>query len=164
MSAPASDVLAAPERFAGLRRLLADPLGLAGLILVGLFLLGALLAPWLSPYDPNALDVRARLEGPSLAHLAGTDQLGRDTFSRILHGGRVALQVAFWSIAASLLLGTALGMLAGYGPRWLDHALLLLFDTVRSFPTIMFALAAVTLAGPSLEMVILILVVTSVPV
>jgi peptide/nickel transport system permease protein len=165
VSVPASDaLLAAPERCAGLRRLLADPLGLAGLILVGLFLLGALLAPWLSPYDPNALDVRARLEGPSLAHLAGTDQLGRDTFSRILHGGRVALQVASWSIAASLLLGTALGMLAGYGPRWLDHTLLLLFDTVRSFPTIMFALAAVTLAGPSLEMVILIVVVTSVPV
>jgi ABC-type antimicrobial peptide transport system permease subunit len=69
-----------------------------------------------------------------------------------------------WSISASLVLGILLGMLAGYGPRWLDNALLLLFDTVRSFPTIMFALAAVTLTGPSLGMVILIIVVTSVPV
>ena len=76
----------------------------------------------------------------------------------------MALQVAAWSISASLALGILLGMLAGYGPRWLDNALLLLFDTVRSFPTIMFALAAVTLTGPSLEMVILIIVVTSVPV
>jgi peptide/nickel transport system permease protein len=165
VSAPASELaLAPPARFAGLRRLLADPLGRAGLLLVALVLLGSLLAPWLAPYDPNALDVRARLEGPSLAHLAGTDQLGRDTFSRVLYGGRVALKVAAWSISTSLLLGLLLGMLAGYGPRWLDNALLLLFDTVRSFPTIMFALAAVTLAGPSLEMVILIIVVTSVPV
>jgi peptide/nickel transport system permease protein len=170
VSAPASDFSplilpdARPERFSGLRCLLADPQGLAGLILVALFLTSALFAHWLAPYDPNALDVRARLGGPSLAHLAGTDQLGRDTFSRVLYGGRVALQVAFWSISVSLLLGILLGMLAGYGPRWLDSALLLLFDTVRSFPTIMFALAAVTLAGPSLEMVILILIVTSVPV
>ncbi len=147
-----------------LRRLLADPLGLTGLILVALFLASALFAHGLAPYDPNALDVRARLGGPSLAHLAGTDQLGRDTFSRVLFGGRVALEVAFWSISVSLILGILLGMLAGYGPRSLDSTLLLLFDTVRSFPTIMFALAAVTLAGPSLEMVILILIVTSVPV
>ncbi len=141
-----------------------DPLGLTGLILVALFLASAIFAHWLTPYDPNALDVRARLAAPSLAHLAGTDQLGRDTFSRVLYGGRVALQVAAWSISLSLVLGVLLGMLAGYGPRWLDNALLLVFDTVRSFPTIMFALAAVTLAGPSLEMVILIIVVTSVPV
>ncbi len=170
MSAPASDFApllvpdARPERFPGLRRLLVDPQGLAGLILVALFLASALFAHGLAPYDPSALDVRARLGGPSLAHLAGTDQLGRDTFSRVLYGGRVALEVAFWSISVSLGLGILLGMLAGYGPRWLDSALLLLFDTVRSFPTLMFALAAVTLAGPSLEMVILILIVTSVPV
>jgi peptide/nickel transport system permease protein len=169
VSAPASELPfaelgAAPARFAGVRRLLADPLGLVGLILVALFLLSALLAPWIAPYDPNAIDVKARLGGPALAHLAGTDQLGRDTFSRVLHGGRVALQVALWSISVSLVIGVLLGMLAGYGPRWLDNALLLLFDTVRSFPTIMFALAAVTLTGPSLEMVIFVIVVTSVPV
>jgi peptide/nickel transport system permease protein len=154
----------APERFARLRRLLADPLGLTGLVLVLLFFASAIFADWLAPFDPNAIDVRARLAAPSLAHLAGTDQLGRDTFSRVLYGGRIALQVAAWAISLSLALGVLLGMLAGYGPRWLDNALLLVFDTVRSFPTIMFALAAVTLTGPSLEMVILIIVVTSVPV
>ena len=169
MSAPASELpllddTSTPERFAGLRRLFADPLGLTGLVLVALFFASAIFAPWLSPFDPNAIDVRARLAAPSLAHLAGTDQLGRDTFTRVLYGGRVALQVAAWAISLSLALGALLGMLAGYGPRWLDNALLLVFDTVRSFPTIMFALAAVTLTGPSLEMVILIIVVTSVPV
>jgi peptide/nickel transport system permease protein len=154
----------APARFTGLRRLFTDPLGLTGLVLVLLFFASAIFAHWLAPFDPNAIDVRARLAAPSLAHLAGTDQLGRDTFSRVLYGGRIALQVAAWAISLSLVLGALLGMLAGYGPRWLDNALLLVFDTVRSFPTIMFALAAVTLTGPSLEMVILIIVVTSVPV
>ena len=117
MSAPASELplaelAAPPARLAGLRRLLGDPLGLAGLILVALFLAGAFLAAWIAPYDPNAIDVQARLGGPSLAHLAGTDQLGRDTFSRVLHGGRVALQVAAWSISISLLVGILLGLKA----------------------------------------------------
>jgi peptide/nickel transport system permease protein len=161
---PLLDDSQASTRFAGLRRLLADPLGLTGLVLVALFFASAIFAYWLAPFDPNAIDVRARLALPSLAHLAGTDQLGRDTFSRVLYGGRVALEVAAWAISISLVLGVLLGMMAGYGPRWLDNALLLVFDTVRSFPTIMFALAAVTLTGPSLEMVILIIVITSVPV
>jgi peptide/nickel transport system permease protein len=161
---PLLDDSQASARFAGLRRLLADPLGLTGLVLVALFFASAIFAYWLAPFDPNAIDVRARLALPSLAHLAGTDQLGRDTFSRVLYGGRVALEVAAWAISISLVLGVLLGMMAGYGPRWLDNALLLVFDTVRSFPTIMFALAAVTLTGPSLEMVILIIVITSVPV
>ncbi len=172
MSAPASEIALAArasarrrvERFAALRRLLRDPLGLLGLVLVSLFLLSAIFADVLAPYEPNALDVRARLEGPSLAHLAGTDQLGRDTFSRILHGGRIALQVAAIAISLSLVVGIVLGMLAGYGPRWLDNLLLLVFDTLRSFPTIMFALAALTLTGPSLNTVIAVIVITSVPV
>jgi peptide/nickel transport system permease protein len=169
VSAPASELRALvpadrPQRLANLRRLVREPLGVLGLALVILFVVSALFAEVLAPYDPNAIDVRARLADPSLAHLAGTDHLGRDTFSRILHGGRIALQVAAISITLALALGMALGMLAGYGPRWLDNALLLVFDTVRSFPTIMFALAAVTLTGPSLNMVIFVIVVTSVPV
>jgi peptide/nickel transport system permease protein len=172
VSAPTSELAAGGpaigtrrgRRQTALRRLLRDPLGLLGLVLVALFVLGALFADLLAPYDPNALNVQARLEGPSLAHLAGTDQLGRDTLSRILHGGRVALQVAAVAIALSLGLGVLLGMLAGYGPRWLDSLLLLVFDTVRSFPTIMFALATLTLTGPSLNTVIAVIVVTSVPV
>jgi peptide/nickel transport system permease protein len=169
VSAPASELPALvpadrPQRFANLWRLVREPLGVLGLALVILFVVSALFADQLAPYDPNAIDVRARLADPSLAHLAGTDHLGRDTFSRILHGGRIALQVAAISITLALVLGIALGMLAGYGPRWLDNALLLAFDTVRSFPTIMFALAAVTLTGPSLNMVIFVIVVTSVPV
>jgi peptide/nickel transport system permease protein len=148
---------------ATLRRLMSDPLGLAGLAIVLVMVFSALFADWLVPYDPVALNVKDRMQGPSLAHLLGTDQLGRDTFSRVIMGGRVALQVALVSIGAALAIGLLLGMIAGFGPRWLDNAIILLFDTVRSFPTVMFALAVVALVGPSLQTVILVIVVTSIP-
>ena len=93
----------------------------------------------------------------------GTDQLGRDLFSRVLHGGRIALSVALFSTAVSLVIGTALGLLAGYGPRWLDNLLILLFDSIKSFPTVMLALALVTLFGPSLTAVIVVVVLVNVP-
>lgn len=137
--------------------------GVFGLVLVVAFFASAIFAPLLAPYDPFQLDIPARLSGPSLTHLAGTDQLGRDTFSRVLYGGRVALKIAAIGVSASLFIGLILGMLAGYGPRWLDNLLLLSFDTVRAFPTIVLALATVALTGPSLELVLAIIIVTSIP-
>jgi peptide/nickel transport system permease protein len=165
-SEPAFAVVAPPEESAfadALRRVLRDPLGALGAMLVLLFVLSAALAPWIAPYDSNALDVPARLQGPSLAHLLGTDNLGRDVFSRVLHGGRIALGVALTAVGLSLVAGTLLGLIAGYGPRWLDNLLLLLFDSVRAFPVIMFALAVITVVGPSLQTVILVVIVTTIP-
>jgi peptide/nickel transport system permease protein len=81
----------------------------------------------------------------------------------VLYGGRVALKIAGIGVSVALFLGLLLGMIAGYGPRWLDNALLLVFDTVRSFPTIVIALAIVALTGPSLGMVMVIVIVTSIP-
>jgi len=124
----------------------------------------AVFAQWIIPFDPNALDILHRLQPPSLMHYLGTDQLGRDVFSRVILGSRIALKVALVSISLALSVGLFLGLIAGYGPRWLDKLMVLLFDTVRSFPTIMFALAIVTLVGPSLETVILVVVVTTIPV
>jgi peptide/nickel transport system permease protein len=141
-----------------------DILALIGIVLVIIIVGSALLAPYIVPHDPNKINVRYRLKGPSAKHLLGTDQLGRDVLSRIIMGSRIALRVALISIAIAGGIGLALGMLAGYGPRWLDSILIVLFDTVRSFPTIMFALAVVTLMGPSLETVILVVIVTSIPV
>jgi peptide/nickel transport system permease protein len=165
-SEPAFAAVAPPEESAfgdALRRVLRDPLGALGATLVALFVLSAALAPMIAPYDPNALDVPARLQGPSLAHLLGTDNLGRDVFSRVLYGGRIALGVALTAVGLSLVAGTLLGLIAGYGPRWLDNLLLLLFDSVRAFPVIMFALAVITVVGPSLQTVILVVVVTTIP-
>jgi len=154
---------AARERREKLRMFLADWQGLTGLILVVLFFASAIFAPWLAPYDPNALDIPARLSPPVVEHIAGTDQLGRDTFSRILFGGRVALKIAAIGVSTALAVGLLFGMLAGFGPRWLDNLFLLIFDTVRSFPTVILGLATVALVGPSLELVLAIVIVTSIP-
>ena len=155
-----------PRHSVGRERLmlfLRNPMGMFGFILVSLFFIAAIFAPMLATHDPLALDIPNRLSGPTLEHWAGTDQLGRDTFSRVLYGGRVALQVAAIGVSIALILGLGLGMLAGYGPRWLDNILLLLFDSIRSFPTIVLALAAVALLGPSLHLVLAIVIVTSIP-
>ena len=146
-----------------LRRVIKDPTGLFGLLLVTLIVVSALLAGVVAPYDPIALNITDRLQSPSPAHLLGTDQLGRDLLSRVLYGGRVALGVALTAIGIALAAGIVLGMLAGFGPSWLDKAILLLFDTIRSFPTVMFALATVALVGPSLETVIAVIIVTTIP-
>lgn len=146
-----------------IRRIASDPLGLMGLCLVTLMVVSALFAALLAPYDPIALNIMDRLQGPSWNHLLGTDQLGRDLFSRVLFGGQVALKVALVSIGAALTIGILLGMIAGFGPRWLDNGIMMFFDTIRSFPTVMFALATVALVGPSLGTVILVIIVTSIP-
>jgi len=151
------------ERGEKLRLFLGNSQGMFGLILVALFFASAIFAPLLAPYDPNQMDIPARLSAPTLDHWAGTDQLGRDTFSRVLYGGRVALKIAAVGVSVSLFVGLLLGMLAGYGPRWLDNVLLLVFDTIRAFPTIVMALAVVALTGPSLELVLVIVIVTSIP-
>ena len=88
-----------------IKRIAADPLGLLGLSLVTLMVVSALFAALLAPYDPIALNIMDRLQGPSLSHLLGTDQLGRDLFSRVLYGGQVALKVALISIGAALSIG-----------------------------------------------------------
>lgn len=147
-----------------LRRIVKDPMGLLGLVLVVLIVSSAIFAPALAPENPNKMNVRHRLAAPSAEHWLGTDQLGRDVFSRVIVGSRIALQVALVSITLTLAGGMILGLLAGYGPRWLDNFLLLVFDTLRSFPTIMFTLAVVTIVGPSLNTVILVIVVTTIPV
>jgi peptide/nickel transport system permease protein len=145
------------------RALLADPLGLAGLVLVVTFLLMALLAPWVAPYDPIALDVKAKFLPPSAAHWAGTDHLGRDLLSRIIWGARLALGIAITSVGIAGTIGLMLGLIAGYGPRWLDSVLVLVFDSMSSLPMIFFALAVITVLGPGTTTLIIVIVLVSFP-
>ena len=146
-----------------LSKLIHDPMGAFGLLIVISFLIVAIFADVLAPYDPNKIDIINKLQGPSLQHLVGTDQLGRDTLSRLIHGTQIALLVAVVSISLAVLIGSILGAIAGYGPAWLDFVIMLMFDTMRSYPVIMFALAVVVLFGPSLTTIMVIIVATSFP-
>ncbi|WP_290545533.1 ABC transporter permease [Aestuariivirga sp.] len=145
------------------RALMAEPLGVMGGVIVLSFVVMALFAPWIAPYDPLKIDVMHKFSGPSLAHWAGTDQLGRDLLSRIIYGARTALGVAMTATGVAGLAGILLGLIAGYGPRWLDSLLILCFDSMTSLPMIMFALAVITVLGPSTGTLILVIILVSIP-
>ena len=158
-----SPAIAAPRGGQPLRRLLRDPMGLLGLILVAAFVAMALFAPWAAPYDPLKIDVANKLKPPSMAHWAGTDQLGRDTLSRLIWGARTALAIALTATGIAGVIGLALGLIAGCGPRWLDGILVLIFDSLSSMPMIMFALAVITVVGPGTPTLILVIALVSIP-
>jgi peptide/nickel transport system permease protein len=147
----------------GLRNLLADPMGVFGLILVLSLVFLAVFAEIIAPYDPAKIDVPSRFLAPSWAHLLGTDELGRDVFSRALFGGRVALKVALITTFAALGIGAIFGFAAAYGPKWLDNTIVMILDTIRSYPAIIFALAVGPMFGAGIWTVVGILIATSVP-
>lgn len=143
--------------------LTADPVTLLALVLVAGFVIAAAFAPWLAPYSPTQIDVLNKLQPPSAEHWFGTDHLGRDMLSRVIHGARTALVIAMVSVAVAGVIGLLLGLLAGYGPRWLDAVLVLVFDSFNSLPMIMFALAIITVLGTGTGTLILVIAVTSFP-
>ena len=173
MSARTSDVVfpaqgraAAGGQWAGraFRRIAQNPMGLLGLSLVALLVFTGLFADFLAPYDPIKILVQNRLADPTWAHPLGTDQLGRDVLSRVIKGSQIALTVGVATICIAMTIGLCLGLLAGYGPRWLDNILMLLFDCVYSFPVIVLALVVITLIGPSNATVMLVIVTVQSPI
>jgi peptide/nickel transport system permease protein len=145
----ASLVTVAPERAqarkAGWYR---TPALLAGLILLAVILFMVIGAPLLTSYNPDTQDLNAILSGPSAHHLLGTDQLGRDTWSRLLYGGRVDLQVAFIAVLFPFVLGTVLGSVAGYFGGWVDLVIMRVVDIVVAFPFYVLIIALVFVLGP----------------
>jgi peptide/nickel transport system permease protein len=140
-----------PLRLApGVRRFLANPAGVTALVVVTLLVICAIFAPWIAPYDPVKIAPRLRFQTPSWDHWLGTDQLGRDVLSRVIHGTSIAFRVALSGTLAALSLGAALGIIAGLGTRWIDGFLVLVADAMRSLPMILFALAVVAIYGPSM--------------
>ena len=132
------------------------PLALAGCVVLGIFLLSAILSPWLAPHDPAQLNLTARLLPPSAAHWFGTDELGRDVFSRTLYGARVSLTVAATVVALSLALGVTLGMLAGFYGGLTDTIVnVYLGNAFLALPGILLAVTIVAFLGPSLANLIL---------
>ena len=126
-----------------------QPLAVAGVFLLAVFVIGGLAAPWLAPHNPAAIDLLHRLEGPSATHWAGTDELGRDTLSRLLFGARLSLAVSVTVVAISLALGLAVGGLAGYLGGWIDGALTTFaMNTFLALPGILLAIAFAAFLGP----------------
>jgi peptide/nickel transport system permease protein len=119
--------------------------------------------PWITPFDPLKINVPDKFQAPSLTHLMGTDNLGRDVFSRVIAGSRIALTIGISTIAIALVLGLILGLVAGYGPRWLDNLLMLIFDSIYSFPTVVLGLTVVTLLGASVTTLVLVVIVIQTP-
>jgi len=135
-----------------------DPALRPGLILTSLLAVAALAAPVLTPGDPSAMgEAAARLNSPSWGHPLGTDLLGRDVLTRLLHGARVSLMVGWLSVAVAVFLGILVGMGAGLGPRWLDRLLMGITDVFLAFPRIFLVLLLVSLTAPSLTLVMTVL-------
>ncbi|ACO34174.1 ABC transporter, peptide/opine/nickel uptake transporter (PepT) family, permease protein [Acidobacterium capsulatum ATCC 51196] len=132
-------------------RMKKQPLAAVGLALVVLFLICALFAPWLAPYNPAHIDLMDRLAGPSRSHWFGTDELGRDILSRIIYGARISLEVASSVVALSLLLGLIFGGLAGFYGGALDVTInIFAINAFMALPGILLAIAFVAFLGPGL--------------
>jgi peptide/nickel transport system permease protein len=126
-----------------------------GGVLVGSFVLVALLAPLVAPYDPLKGRLGERLQSPSGAHWLGTDELGRDVLSRILHGARITVQIQLAAVGLALAVGTALGLTAGYVGRWPDQLIMRFMDILMAFPGIFLALAIIAALGTGLGNVVI---------
>jgi peptide/nickel transport system permease protein len=132
-----------------------------GFALTLLLLVLAIAAPWISPTDPTAQNLAARLVGPSAAHWMGTDELGRDILSRILYGTRISMVVSISVVLGGGLIGLAIGSVAGYFGGWFDHFVnIVLINAFLSFPGILLAIAFAAFLGPGIGKVILALIVT----
>lgn len=138
-----------------LRRLVRSPLAATGLVLFGALLLVALFAPFIATHDPIALTPPDALRGPSSEHLFGTDDLGRDVYSRVVWGSRLAVRLGVLSVLVAASGGVALGLVAGYYGGWVDSLISRILEIVLAFPGILFAIAIVAILGPSLDNLII---------
>ncbi|MET3898137.1 peptide/nickel transport system permease protein [Devosia sp. UYZn731] len=137
-----------------LQKLATRPAAMAGLTILVIMIALALLAPWLSPYDPAKLAVRDRMQGPSLLHLFGTDDLGRDVLTRVLYSGRTSITVGFAVVIFASIIGVFLGLMAGFFRR-LDTPVSRLIDAMMAFPDILLAIALVAALGASATNVVI---------
>jgi peptide/nickel transport system permease protein len=128
---------------------------LAGLILAGLVIAMAIAAPLVTAHDPTAQDPSQRLMGPDAVHFFGRDTFGRDVFARVLYAGRISLTVGIGAVILGATLGTALGVLAGYGGRWIESVLMRGVDMLMAFPSLLLGLVVLAVLGTGVEKMIL---------
>ena len=138
-------------------------LALAGAAFLAIVSFAAVLAPWLAPFDPFEQDLYNRLQAPSFTHPLGTDDFGRDIFSRILFGARISLRIGLVAIAIASTTGTLLGLIAGYYGGWSDLLIMRLIDILLAFPSILLAIAMVAVIGPGLDNVMVAISIVMIP-
>jgi nickel transport system permease protein len=132
----------------------------AALVVLGALTIAALLAPWVAPHDPNAIDLGRKLQPPGQGYVLGTDHLGRDLWSRLLHGARVSLGTVLVIVALILVLSLVVGCMAGYAGGWVDAALMRTCDVFLTFPTFILAMFLIGVLGTGLVNVILAIALT----
>jgi peptide/nickel transport system permease protein len=140
-----------------LRRFARHRLALVGLAILAVMIVLAVFAPWIAPYDPTKLDLRAIRQPPSAEHLFGTDTVGYDVFSRFVWGARTSLIVGFGAVAVSVVIGTTLGVLAGYYGGWVDQVISRIIDGLLAMPQLLIVAVFVAVVGPSLQSVIIVI-------
>jgi peptide/nickel transport system permease protein len=155
------DSLMKPPRKTFWRYFKRNTLAVGGLAVILIIFLVAGFASFIAPYDPGKTDVSLKLKAPSAQHVLGTDQLGRDVFSRMLYGSRISLSVGFVAVAISILIGILVGALAGYYGGWADSLLMRFVDIMICFPSFFLILTVVALLGPSLVKVMFVIGITS---
>ena len=144
-----------------LHYLLKNTLAVTGGILVLLVFILSILAPWIAPYDPSAIDIKNILIGPSFSHPFGTDDLGRDVLSRMIWGGRISLEVGFVAVGIATIIGIILGSIAGYYGRYIDSVIMRAVDIMLSIPTIFLVLAVIAILEPSIINIMIVIGLTS---
>jgi peptide/nickel transport system permease protein len=144
-----------------LKKALANPLAMTGYIIIVCVFLLAMLAPIIAPYDPDDINVKAILLGPSWQHWMGTDGLGRDVLSRMLFGGRISLLVGLVAVGISTAIGIVLGAIAGYYRGWVDTFIMRLVDVMLSIPSFFLILAVIAFLTPSIINVMIVIGLTS---
>jgi peptide/nickel transport system permease protein len=140
-----------------------NKLAVIGLGIVIFFIILAIVAPYVAPYSFKAQELSKRLMAPSSEHWFGTDDFGRDIFSRVVYGARISLWVGFFSVLGSVVLGTILGIVAGYYGRWVDAIISRVFDILLAFPSILLAIAVVAILGPSLKNALIAIAIINIP-
>lgn len=138
-------------------------LAVIGLGIVIFFIIIAFAAPKVAPYSFSAQNLIDRMQPPSGKHLFGTDDMGRDIFSRILYGARISLWVGFFSVLGSVVIGTLLGIISGYYGSWVDAIISRIFDIMLAFPSTLLAIAVVAILGPSLQNALIAIAIVNIP-
>jgi len=147
----------------GWRSFKKSKVSLVGAGIVIFFIILAVIGPFIAPQGINEQDLTKRLLAPSADHWFGTDDFGRDIFSRIIHGARISLWVGFFSVILSVIIGSLLGIIAGYYGKWIDTIISRIFDIMLAFPSMLLAIAVVSVLGPSLQNALIAIAIINVP-